>query len=181
MKRSTTHRSIFQGSPQGGNVIHWTPNFSNQTLVGHVETALVQYVVNSLHLLHLDGPGVDRFRSFNQNLLQVVLRPMENLGMVETCDYSVKKTDETQKTNMSNELPNRKGSDSDQNVKEILRKWQIYRLNVSTFRRYIWLYFSFFKKVILCDFEKNVFNQIHWNNGYNYWCSFDTVRTKNED
>lgn len=96
LKMSTTHRSIFQGSPQGGNVIDRTPHFSNQTLVGNIKTALVQYVVNSLHLLHLDDPGVDRFRRFNQNLLQVVLCPMKNLGMVGTGDYDINITAETQ-------------------------------------------------------------------------------------
>lgn len=58
---NTTHRSFFQGSPQGGNVINGTPHLSDQTLVGDIKTALVQYIVNSLHLLDLDDPGVDRF------------------------------------------------------------------------------------------------------------------------
>lgn len=89
IKISTTHRSIFKGSPQGGNVIDGTPHFSNQTLVGHIKTALVQDVINGLHLLHLDDPGVDRFRSFDQDLLQVVLCPMENLQRVGDCDIII--------------------------------------------------------------------------------------------
>lgn len=58
---NTTHRTFFQGSPQGGNVVNGTPHFSDQTLVGDIKTALVQYIVNGLHLLDLDDPGVDRF------------------------------------------------------------------------------------------------------------------------
>lgn len=96
MARKTTHRSVFQGSPQGGNVVDWTPHFSNQTLVGHIKTALVENVVNSLHLLHLDDPGVDRLRSLNQNLLQVVLCPMENLEAVGMSDCDTDVTAETQ-------------------------------------------------------------------------------------
>lgn len=97
IKISTTHRSIFQGSPQGGNVIDGTPHFSNQTLVGNIETALVQDVINGLHLLHLDDPGVYRFRSFNQDLLQVVLCPMENLQTVGVGDYDIIRSAKRQK------------------------------------------------------------------------------------
>lgn len=56
-----THRSFFQGPPQGGNVIDRTPHFSNQTLVSDVKTTQVQNIVDSFHLLDLDDPGVDRF------------------------------------------------------------------------------------------------------------------------
>lgn len=57
---NATHRSVFQGSPQSGNVIDRAPYFGNQTLIGNIKTALVQYVVYGLHLLDLDNPGVDR-------------------------------------------------------------------------------------------------------------------------
>lgn len=109
IKISTTHRSIFQGSPQGGNVIDGTPHFSNQTLVGNIKTALVQDVINGLHLLHLDDPGVDRFRSFDQDLLQVVLCPMENLQTVGMGDCDIIITAKRQKKrNISRRLPKTK-------------------------------------------------------------------------
>lgn len=87
---NATHRSVFQGSPQSGNVIDRAPYFGNQTLIGNIKTALVQYVVYGLHLLDLDNPGVDRLWSFNQDLPQVVLCPMENLETVQVDETKFK-------------------------------------------------------------------------------------------
>lgn len=84
---NTTHRSFFQGSPQGGNVVNGTPHFSDQTLVGDIKTALVQYIVNGLHLLDLDDPGVNWFWSFDQDLSQIVLCPMENLECMHDDEF----------------------------------------------------------------------------------------------
>lgn len=36
-----------------------TPDLGDEALVGHVEAAHVQHVVNGFHLLHLDDAAVD--------------------------------------------------------------------------------------------------------------------------
>lgn len=45
-----------------------TPDFGDEALVGHVEAAHVQHVVNGFHLLHLDDVAVDGFGGFTQHL-----------------------------------------------------------------------------------------------------------------
>lgn len=45
-----------------------TPDLGDEALVGHVEAAHVQHVVNGLHLLHLDDVAVDGFGGFTQHL-----------------------------------------------------------------------------------------------------------------
>lgn len=58
-KLNVTHRSFFQSLANLGQISHWAPNLSNQTLVGDVKTAEVENMVNGLHLLHLNEPGMD--------------------------------------------------------------------------------------------------------------------------
>lgn len=76
------HRSFLQGSSQRGNIVDRTPHLSNQTLVGDIKATQIQNIVDGLHLLDLDDPGVDRFRGLHQDLFQVVLCPMKNLHKV---------------------------------------------------------------------------------------------------
>lgn len=53
-----THRAFLQRPTQGRQVIYGAPHLCDQALVGNVEAAQVEDVVDGLHLLHLDHPRV---------------------------------------------------------------------------------------------------------------------------
>lgn len=74
-----TDRTLFQRPPQVCQVADGTPDLGDETLVGDVEAAQVQDVIDGLHLLHLHHPGVGRLRSLLQNLPQVILSAVKHL------------------------------------------------------------------------------------------------------
>ena len=53
------HRALLQRPSQLMQISLRTPDLSDEALVGHVEAAHVQHVVNGFHLLHLDHAAVD--------------------------------------------------------------------------------------------------------------------------
>lgn len=67
--RSTAlSRAVLECPAQVVQVGLGTPDLSDEALVGHVEAAHVQHVVNGLHLLHLDDVAVDGLGGFTQHL-----------------------------------------------------------------------------------------------------------------
>lgn len=56
--RSVTHRPAAQSKLDGVQIGDGTPHLSDQTLVGDIEAAQVQDVVDCLHLFHLHDPRV---------------------------------------------------------------------------------------------------------------------------
>lgn len=62
------YRPLLERPAQVVQVGLGTPDFSDEALVGHVEAAHVQHVVNGFHLLHLDDVAVDGFGGFTQYL-----------------------------------------------------------------------------------------------------------------
>lgn len=76
---SISHRSPAQGELDGVQVGHGTPHLSDQTLLGHVDVAQVEGVVDGLHLPHLDEPHPHRLGGGLQDPLPVVLRLVQHL------------------------------------------------------------------------------------------------------
>lgn len=74
-----THRAFLQRPPQGRQVVHGAPHLRYQALVGDIEAAQVEDVVNGFHLLHLDHPRVHGLRGLVQHLPQVVLSAVKDL------------------------------------------------------------------------------------------------------
>lgn len=62
------YRTFLQRLAQAWQVCFGAPDLGDEALVGHVEAAHVEHVVNGFHFLHLDGPAVDGLRSFAQHL-----------------------------------------------------------------------------------------------------------------
>lgn len=62
------HRALLQRPSQLVQISLRTPDLGDEALVGHVEAAHVQHVVNGFHLLHLDHAAVDRLGGFTQHL-----------------------------------------------------------------------------------------------------------------
>lgn len=62
------HRALLQCPSQLVQISLRTPDLGDEALVGHVEAAHVQHVVNGFHLLHLDHTAVDRLGGFTQHL-----------------------------------------------------------------------------------------------------------------
>lgn len=76
---SVSHRSPAQGELDGVQVGHGTPHFGDQTLLGHVDVAQVEGVVDGLHLPHLDEPHPHRLGGGLQDPLPVVFRLVQHL------------------------------------------------------------------------------------------------------
>lgn len=74
------YRPLLQRVAQALQVGLGAPDLGDEALVGHVEAAHVQHVVDGFHFLHLDGAGVDGLGGFTQHLPQVVLCFVKHLG-----------------------------------------------------------------------------------------------------
>lgn len=70
---SATHHALLQRPLDAPSVCHREPDLGDGTLLGDVDVAHVQDVVNGLHLLHFDGPGVPVGSCFLQEALAVRL------------------------------------------------------------------------------------------------------------
>ena len=76
----TTYRAAAQGELDGVQVGHGAPHLSDQTLLGHVDVAQVERVVDGLHLPHLDEPHAHRLGGRLEHPLPVVLSLVQDLG-----------------------------------------------------------------------------------------------------
>lgn len=74
-----THRAPSERKLDGVEVSNGAPDLCDQTLLGHVDVAQVQGVVNGLHLPHFDEPDSDVLSSCLQDPLAVILCLIENL------------------------------------------------------------------------------------------------------
>lgn len=70
---SATHHALLQRPLDAPGVCHREPDLGNGALLGDVNVAHVQDVVNGLHLLHFNGPGVPVGSCFLQEALTVRL------------------------------------------------------------------------------------------------------------
>lgn len=77
---ASTHCAPPESKLDGIEVSDRTPHFSNQALLGHVDVAQVQGVVNRLHLPHFDEPDTDVFSSCLQNPLAMILSLVQHLA-----------------------------------------------------------------------------------------------------
>ena len=76
----TTYRAAAQGELDGVQVGHGAPHLGDQTLLGHVDVAQVERVVDGLHLPHLDEPHAHRLGGRLEHPLPVVLSLVQDLG-----------------------------------------------------------------------------------------------------
>lgn len=53
-----THHALLQGLLNVPGVCYWEPDLSDNALLGDVNVTHVQDMVDGLHLLYLDDPGV---------------------------------------------------------------------------------------------------------------------------
>lgn len=67
------HHALLQGLLNVSSVCHWEPDLGNDALLGDVNVARVQHVVDGLHLLDFDDPGVPVGSGFLQEALSVRL------------------------------------------------------------------------------------------------------------
>lgn len=74
-----THRAPSECKLDGVEVGDGAPDLCDQALLGHVDVAQVQGVVDGLHLAHLDEPDTDVLSSCLQDPLAVILCLIENL------------------------------------------------------------------------------------------------------
>lgn len=77
------YRAVLERTPQARQVGLGAPDLGDEALVGDVEAAQVQHVVNGLHLLHLDGARVDRLGGLAQHLPQIVLGLVQHLARTD--------------------------------------------------------------------------------------------------
>lgn len=78
-RRSVSHRSPPQSKLDGVHVGDGAPHLGDQTLLGDVDVAQVEGVVDGLHLPHLDEPHSDRLRGGLQDPLPVILGLVQHL------------------------------------------------------------------------------------------------------
>lgn len=74
-----THRPSAESELDGVQVRDGTPHLSNQTLLGDVDVAQVERVVDGLHLPHLDEPHPHGLGGGLQHSLTVVLCLVQHL------------------------------------------------------------------------------------------------------
>lgn len=75
-----THHALLQRLLDAPGVGHREPDLSDDALLGDIDVAHVQDVIDGLHLLHLDHPGVPVGSRFLQEALTVRLGLCYNLG-----------------------------------------------------------------------------------------------------
>lgn len=78
-RRSVSHRSPPQSKLDGVHVGDGAPHLGDQTLLGDVDVAQVEGVVDGLHLPHLDEPHSDRLGGGLQDPLPVILGLVQHL------------------------------------------------------------------------------------------------------
>lgn len=78
-----THHALLQCLLDAPGVCHREPDLSDDALLGDIDVAHVQDVINGLHLLHLDHPGVPVGSRFLQEALTVRLCLCYNLGKTQ--------------------------------------------------------------------------------------------------
>lgn len=76
----TTHHALLQRLFDASSICHWEPDLSDDALLGDINIAHVQDVVNGLHLLHLGDPGVPVGSCFLQQALAVRFCLCDDLG-----------------------------------------------------------------------------------------------------
>lgn len=64
---------MLQGLLNVSSVCYWEPDLGNDALLGDVNVAHVQHMVDGLHLLYFDDPGVPVGSCFLQQALSVRL------------------------------------------------------------------------------------------------------------
>lgn len=74
-----SHRSPPQSELDGVHVGDGAPHLGDQTLLGDVDVAQVEGVVDGLHLPHLDEPHSDRLGGGLQDPLPVILGLVQHL------------------------------------------------------------------------------------------------------
>ena len=75
-----THHALLQCPLDAHGVGHREPDLGDDALLGDVDVAQVQDVVDGLHLLHFRGPGVPAGSRFLQEALTVRLCLRDDLG-----------------------------------------------------------------------------------------------------
>lgn len=78
-RRSVSHRSPPQSKLDGVHVGDGAPHLGDQTLLGDVDVAQVEGVVDGLHLPHLDEPHSDRLGGGLKDPLPVILGLVQHL------------------------------------------------------------------------------------------------------
>lgn len=68
-----THHALLQRLLDVPGVCHWEPDLGDDALLGDVNVAHIQDMVDGLHLLHFDDPGVPVGGCFLQEALPVRL------------------------------------------------------------------------------------------------------------
>lgn len=78
-----THRTTPESKLNGIQVSNRTPDFSDETFLGHINIAEVQSMINGFHLAHLYEPNTDVLCSSLKNPLTMIFSLVQYLPWEE--------------------------------------------------------------------------------------------------